>query len=137
MSRADNTVMFIGRATEPDLGYGGSGLAYCRFALGLYEGKNDDGSYKDSSWVDVTVFGDQAENVANSVKKGDRVGVVGRITQDRWENDAGDKRTKLKVIADEVMTSLRWAQVQVTRVEVTEGGQGEVKVTAGHSEDPF
>lgn len=135
----DNVVTFIGRSTEPELAYGGSGVAYCRFALGLYEGKNQDGTYKDSSWVDVTVFGEQAEQVANSIEKGDRVGVIGRITQDRWENTEGQKRTKLKVLADEVLISLRWAEAKITRLgtpsvaATTEAPQANLRP----SDDPF
>ncbi len=136
----DNSVTFIGISTEPELAYGGSGTAYTRFAIGLYEGKNDDGTYKDSSWVDVVVFGEQAEQVANSIKKGDRVGVIGRLTQDRWKNEAGENRSKLKVIADEVMASMRWAEVIVSRVDATGATRSNTQTMAqanAPSDEPF
>jgi single-strand DNA-binding protein len=134
----DNSVTFIGRSSDAELNYGSSGTAYTRFSLGLYEGKNDDGSYKDSSWVDVVVFGEQAEQVANSIEKGDRVGVIGRITQDRWKNEEGENRTKLKVIADEVLVSLRWNEARVIRTDATGATRADPpRVRPGPTADPF
>lgn len=116
----DNSVHITGRATEPELRYSGSGTPFVVFAVGLYEGKNDDGTYKDSSWVDVVAFGDMAELVAESVRKGDRVMVSGRLTQDRWEDKTdGSARTKLKVVADEVGLGVRFDAAHSEKIEVS------------------
>lgn len=119
----DNSVHITGRVTEPELRYSASGKAFASFAVGLYEGKNDDGTYKDSSWVDVIAFGDMAEHVAEAFEKGDRVMVSGRLSQDRWEDkNTGAARTKLKVIADEVGVGLRFDGASPIRIDRQEDG---------------
>jgi single-strand DNA-binding protein len=73
------------------------------------------------SFIDVTVWGQQAENVAQSLAKGSRVMVSGRFEQQSWEDKAGGgKRSKIVVIADEVAPSLRWATAAITRIERTD-----------------
>ena len=137
----DNTVIFVGTAMEPELRYTAKGTALCKFSLALYEGKDQDGNNRDSSFVDVTVWQEQAESVAENVTKGMRVGVLGRIRQERWETDDGQKRSKLTVTADEVLVGLRWGDVQVTRIESSQrsssgyGGGGQTAPPP--DEDPF
>lgn len=136
----DNVVTIVGRATEPELRFTPSGLAVCKFALGLYEGKNEDGTYKDNSFVDITVWREQAEQVAESVKKGDRVVVIGRMKQDKWENEDGGKRSKVHVIADEVALSLRWATGTQHNIEQSSGRSSSNAYGSGSpapDDDPF
>ena len=61
------------------------------------------------SFFDVTCWAQLAENVAESVPKGSRVVVTGRLEQRSWETQEGDKRSKVEIVADEVGPSLRWA----------------------------
>lgn len=64
----------------------------------------------------VTVFGTLAENTTESLRSGDRVLVVGRLTTDAWaDKTTGDKRTATRVLADSVAVSLRWATATPTR----------------------
>ena len=67
-----------------------------------------------------------AENVSESVQRGTRVIVTGRLEQRSWENDNGEKRSKIEVVADEIAPSLRWATAQVTKIErsAASGGGG-------------
>ena len=65
-----------------------------------------------------------AENVGESLGRGTRVIVVGRLEQRSWETDNGDKRSKVEVVADEIAPSLRWATAQVTKNERTDGAGG-------------
>ena len=60
--------------------------------------------------------------MAESLAKGTRVIVTGRLEQRSWETDQGDKRSKVEVVADEIAPSLRWATAEVTRNERREGG---------------
>jgi len=133
----ENTTIFIGNATEPELRFTPSGVALCKFALSLYEGKNEDGTYKDSSWVDIIVWQEMAERVAESVKKGDRIGVLGRIKQNRWENENGEKRSKLECVADEVMISLKWDNATSQKAPRSDGGTRPAPKAATPSADPF
>ena len=53
-------------------------------------------------WLDVTVWGKQAENANKFLEKGSRVAITGRLDQDDWVGDDGKRRTTLKVIASTV-----------------------------------
>ena len=57
----------------------------------------------------------QAENLAESLGKGDRVMVTGRLRQRSWETPEGDKRSVTEIEADEVGASLKWATAKVER----------------------
>jgi single-strand DNA-binding protein len=58
----------------------------------------------------------QAEHLADSLAKGDRVMVTGRLRQRSWETPEGDKRSVTELEADEVGASLRWATAKIERV---------------------
>ena len=59
--------------------------------------------------------GGQAEHLADSLSKGDRVMVTGRLRQRSWETPEGDKRSVTEIEADEVGASLKWATAKVER----------------------
>jgi single-strand DNA-binding protein len=63
-----------------------------------------------------------AENAANSLQKGARVVVTGRLEQRSWETENGDKRSIVEINADEIAPSLRWATAVITRTPRAEGG---------------
>jgi len=65
-----------------------------------------------------------AENAAESLARGSRVIVTGRLEQRSWETPDGDKRSKVEVIADEIGPSIRWATAQVTKNERRGPGDG-------------
>ena len=73
------------------------------------------------SFFDVTCWSSLAENVAESVTKGARVIVHGRLDQQTWDAPDGSSRSKVVIVADEVAPSLRWASAQVNRNERREG----------------
>jgi single-strand DNA-binding protein len=58
-----------------------------------------------------------AENVSETLTRGARVMVAGRLEQRSWETQEGDKRSKVEVVADEIGPSLRWATAQITKNE--------------------
>jgi single-strand DNA-binding protein len=58
-----------------------------------------------------------AENASESLGRGSRVIVTGRLEQRSWETPDGDRRSKVEVVADEIGPSLRWATAQVTKNE--------------------
>jgi single-strand DNA-binding protein len=95
-----------------------------------------------------------AENTSESLVRGSRVIVTGRLEQRSWENAEGERRSKIEVVADEIGPSLRWATAQVTKNERRGpgggdggsgggGGAGPRPVAAGqssgydHGEEPF
>jgi len=76
------------------------------------------------SFFDVKCWAQMAENVSESLSRGSRVVVSGRLEQRSWESEQGDKRSKIEVVADEIAPSLRWATVAITKNERREGSGG-------------
>ena len=74
---------------------------------------------------EVTCWRELAENCAESLTKGMRVVVYGRIDYQSWEDrDSGQTRSRVEIQADEVSPSLKWASAQVTRNERSGGDFG-------------
>lgn len=124
------TVTIVGTLTrDPEMRYTPSGVSLASFSVAVNERvKNkqtnqwEDG---DASFFDCTVFNQQAENVAESLQKGSRVILRGRLKQDNWETGTGEKRSKIKVIVDDIGPELRFATAQVqkiTRSDQTQAG---------------
>jgi single-strand DNA-binding protein len=65
----------------------------------------------------VVCWREMAENVSETLSRGARVMVAGRLEQRSWETQEGDKRSKVEVVADEIGPSLRWATAQITKNE--------------------
>lgn len=119
---ADSTVMLVGNLTrDPELRYLASGRGLASFGLAVNRRwKGADGEWAEqTSFLNVTAWGDLGENVAASLTKGARVVVFGRLEQRSWETDEGEKRSVIEVIADEIGPSLRWAQCSVIKTERT------------------
>ena len=73
------------------------------------------------SYFEVTGYGSMAENAANSLTKGTRVVVSGRLEQRSWDTENGDKRSIVEINADEIAPSLRFATAVVTKTPRAEG----------------
>lgn len=113
-------VTIVGNVTrDPELRFTPGGLAVCNFGVAVNRKRGDE---EQTSFFDVTAFGDLAEHVAE-LPKGCRVVVVGRLEQQTWDKD-GEKRSKVVIIADEIGPSLRWATASVTKSGGT-GGAGD------------
>ena len=74
------------------------------------------------SYFDVIQYGAPAENASNSLAKGNRVVVTGRLEQRSWQTENGDKRSSVEINADEIAPSLRFATAVVTRTPRAEDG---------------
>ncbi len=77
-----------------------SPLTQFRLAVGRRRGKG--GEDRGAVYVDVVCFGGLAESVAEYLEKGRQVAVSGRLELDEWETEGGERRSRHKVIADEV-----------------------------------
>jgi single-strand DNA-binding protein len=123
---ADNTITLVGNITrDPELRFLNSGQATASFGLAVnrrWQNRQTQEWEEQTSFFDVVCWREMAENVAESLTRGARVVVTGRLEQRTWETQEGEKRSKIEVVADEVAPSLRWATAQVTRNE--RGGQG-------------
>ena len=113
-----NSVTLIGNLVDdPELRFTPSGVALCkvRFAVNRrYQDRNQEWQ-EETSFFGGTLWRDAAENCAESLTKGTRVIVNGRLEQRSWETQEGEKRSVVEVSIDEIGPSLRWATAAVTR----------------------
>jgi single-strand DNA-binding protein len=100
-----NRVTLVGNLVrDPELRYIPSGTAVCTFALAMSRKYKQGEEWKESTcFIDIEVWGRQAETSGEYLKKGRQVLVEGRIEQDRWEAQDGAKRSKHKVVASQVV----------------------------------
>ena len=105
------TVSFAGNLTDhPEIRYTDSGIARAMFRVAVC-GRRE----QEPSFFTVIVWRDQAEHAAQSLSKGSRVVVVGRLQQRSWTAEDGSARSVVEVVAEELGPSLRWATATTTR----------------------
>lgn len=100
-----NRVMLMGNLTRnPELKYTPSGTAVTDLGLAVNESfKNKAGeTVEQTCFVDVVVWGRQAETASEFLTKGSPAFIEGRLQFDQWENQEGEKRSKLRVRAERV-----------------------------------
>jgi single-strand DNA-binding protein len=121
----DNTVTVIGNITrDPELRFTSGGQAIASLGLAVkrvWHERRCTERTEQVSFFDVKCWAQLGENVAQSLHKGARVIVSGRLEQQSWERD-GQKHSKIEIVADEVGPSLRWATANIERNERREGG---------------
>jgi single-strand DNA-binding protein len=121
----DNQVMLVGNLTDdPELKFTPNGAAVANFRLAVTPRVKDGDSWRDgeTSFFRVNVWRDQAEHAAESLQKGARCIVVGRLRTRSWETPEGEKRSVTEVEADELGPSLKFATAKVERA--SRGGEG-------------
>jgi single-strand DNA-binding protein len=108
---------------DPELRYTQTGHAVTNFVVAANERRYDktSGAWSDgdATFLRCSIWRDAAENVAESLRKGDRVLVTGRLKQRSYETDQGDKRTVFELDVTEIGPSLRWATAKVAKVTRT------------------
>ena len=99
-----NKVILMGNLTrDPEIRYNPNGTAVANFSLALSRKYKQGDEYKEEvSYIDIVVFGKQAENCGQYLAKGRGALVEGRLQQRRWETDDGQKRSKVEVVANSV-----------------------------------
>lgn len=98
-----NKVILMGNLTrDPELRVTPKGTAVCQIGLAVNSTyKDKEGNSKEEvTFVDVDVFGRQAEVIAKYMSKGRPILIEGRLKLDSWESKEGDKRSKLKVVLE-------------------------------------
>src|SRR3954462_13746958 len=101
-----NTVTLIGNITrDPELRFTASGAAMATFGLAVnrrWQNRQTQEWEEATSFVDVVCWREMAENASESLGRGARVIVNGRLEQRSWETPEGEKRSKIEVVADEI-----------------------------------
>ena len=131
-------VTFVGGVvTDPDLRFTGSGKAVLSFRL-IVKGRKRDGT----EWVDgdpmfytVTVWAPLAENVAETISKGDDVIVHGRLEPNKYTTRDGEERETLVITAEDIGVSMRWKSW--TANERTERSTPARETVTSPGEPPF
>ena len=122
---ADNAITVVGNVTrDPELKFLNSGQAALRLSIAVnrrWPNRQTQEWEERVSYFEVVGYGAMAENAANSLTKGARVIVSGRLEQRSWETENGDKRSIVEINADEIGPSLKWATAVVTRMPRAEG----------------
>lgn len=106
MARHLNRVFLIGNLTRaPELRYTPNDTAVADFGLALNRSYQDSSGewQEETDFVDITVWGRQAENASQYLDKGSRVFIEGRLDYQSWETDDGQRRSKLEVTAQRVI----------------------------------
>jgi single-strand DNA-binding protein len=115
---SDNHTTIVGNLVEdPELRFTNSGTAVANLRVAVTQRIQQDGQWRDgeTSFFRVNVWRGQAEHLADSLTKGDRVMVTGRLRQRSWETGEGEKRSVTELEADEVGASLKFATAKVER----------------------
>lgn len=99
-------------ASDPTLRFSQNGVAIANLRLvnGSRKKQGDEWVDDKSLWIDATAFKKTAENIAESLKQGDLVVVVGKAQTEEWEKD-GQKRSKIALVIDSIGASLAWKTV--------------------------
>jgi single-strand DNA-binding protein len=144
MAAGDTTITMIGNLVDdPELRFTPSGAAVAKFRVAstpryLDKATNE---WKDgeSLFLQCQIWRQAAENVAESLTKGMRVILSGRLKQRSYETKEGEKRTVFEVEVDEVGPSLRNATAKVTRTQRAGGSGGAAAPAAAESfnDDPW
>jgi single-strand DNA-binding protein len=121
VAAGDTSITITGNVVdEPELRFSPSGQPVARFRVASTPRFRDSatGEWKDGEglFMTVNIWRQQAENVCESLQRGSRVVVVGRLKQRSYETKEREKRTVYEVEADDVAASLKFASAKVTRV---------------------
>ncbi|MBQ0903702.1 single-stranded DNA-binding protein [Micromonospora sp. U21] len=125
----DTTITVIGNLTDdPELRFTPSGAAVAKFRVASTPRFLDkaSGEWKDGEplFLACTVWRQAAEHVAESLQRGARVIVSGRLRQRSYETREGEKRTVIELEVDEIGPSLRYATAKVQKMSRSGGGGG-------------
>ncbi|MEO5319752.1 single-stranded DNA-binding protein [Arthrobacter sp. CC3] len=124
----ETTITVIGNLTnDPELRFTPSGSAVANFTIAstprTFDRQSNEWKDGETLFLRASVWREAAENVAESLTKGMRVIVSGRLKSRSYETKEGEKRTVIELEVDEIGPSLRYANAKVNRTQRS-GGQG-------------
>ena len=125
----DTVITIIGNITgDPELRFTPSGAAVANFTVAstprAFDRQSNEWKDGETLFMRCSVWRDAAENVAESLNRGTRVIVTGRLKSRSYETKEGEKRTVIEMEVDEVGPSLRYASAKVTKTQRGNGGGG-------------
>lgn len=134
------TLTGTARLTEdPSLKFTSSGKAVCQVRLAFSDRKRDDqGNWSDGDkvFLDASVWGDEAEHLAESLQRGHEVLVSGKLRQREYEARDGSKRTVFELVFATVAPTLKYATAKVQKMSRS-GGQSGAQQQGNGGSDPW
>jgi single-strand DNA-binding protein len=129
MAAGDVSITVIGNLVEdPELRFTSSGAAVAKFRVAstprFLDRQTNEWKDGEALFLTCNIWRQAAENVAESLQKGARVIVTGRLRQRTYETREGEKRTVFELEVDEIGPSLRYATAKVQRMSRSSGGGG-------------
>jgi single-strand DNA-binding protein len=137
----ETVITIVGNLTDdPELRFTPSGAAVANFRVAstprTFNRQANAWEDGDPLFLSCSVWRQAAENVAESLQRGARVVVTGRLKQRSYETREGEKRTVFEVDVDEIGPSLRYATAKVTKTQRSGGGFGNAQPSGGGA-DPW
>jgi single-strand DNA-binding protein len=125
----DTTITVVGNLTDdPELRFTPSGAAVANFTVAstprFLDKQTNEWKDGDALFLRCSIWRQAAENVAESLQRGMRVIVTGRLKQRSYETKEGEKRTVYEIEVDEVGPSMRYATAKVNKAQRSSGGGG-------------
>ena len=129
MAAGDVTITVIGNLTDdPELRFTPSGAAVAKFRVAstprFLDRQTNEWKDGEPLFLTCNIWRQAAENVAESLQRGARVIVTGRLRQRTYETREGEKRTVMELEVDEIGPSLRYATAKVQKMQRSSGGGG-------------
>ena len=125
----DTIITVVGNLTgDPELRFTPSGAAVANFTVAstprAFDRQSNEWKDQETLFMRCSVWREAAENIAESLVRGNRVVVTGRLKSRSYETKEGEKRTVVELEVDEVGPSLRYATAKVNRTQRSGGGGG-------------
>jgi single-strand DNA-binding protein len=129
VAAGDTTLTIVGNLTaDPELRFIPSGAAVANFTVAstprIYDRQSGEWKDGEALFLRCSIWREAAENVAESLTRGARVVVTGRLKQRSFETREGEKRTVVELEVDEIGPSLRYATAKVNKISRGGGGGG-------------
>lgn len=136
----DTTITVIGNLTaDPELRFTPAGAAVANFTVAstprTFDRNKNEWVDGDALFMRCNIWREAAENAAESLTRGSRVIVSGRLKQRSYETREGEKRTVIELEVDEIGPSLRYATAKVNKADRKSGGAR--TTTAATQDDPW
>ena len=138
----ETTITIVGNLTaDPELRFTPSGAAVANFTVAstprTFDRQTNEWKDGETLFMRCSIWRDAAENIAESLHRGTRVIVTGRLKSRSYETKEGEKRTVVELEVDEVGPSLRYASAKVTKAERGGSGGGFGGGQGGSQQDPW
>ncbi|HYO33499.1 MAG TPA: single-stranded DNA-binding protein [Nocardioidaceae bacterium] len=135
----DTTITLVGNLTDdPDLRFTPSGAAVANFTVAstprFFDKQTNEWKDSEALFLRCSIWRQAAENVAETLQRGARVIVTGRLKQRSYETREGEKRTTFEVEVEEIGPSLKYATAKVTKTSRSGGSSGG---SSGGGNDPW